>query len=265
MTTLIVSSSIFLVFFFNSFVFSQVLVPKDFAPREVIRFLTTDDFPPFNSRDKKNELVGFNIDFAWAICVDLSLACDIKSTRWNNLLFELKAGNADVVIAAHRLTPDFSNEFSFSKRYFYTPARFAVRQDKLDLITTPTGLHGLKVAVTANSAYSAYLFDFFQNSVVLQYSTPELARKELQVGNVDALFDDGISLAFWVNGNASKACCVLSDGPYFEPRYFGDGIVMILRRKNKRLRRLIDKSVSSLQANGVALQIIKKFFPIKIY
>ncbi len=239
--------------------------PGDTAQREVIRFLTTDDFPPFNARDEDNILSGFNIDLARAICEDLSIACDIKAIPWDDLLRELRAGNADIVIAAHRPTPDIAREFSFSRRYFYTPARFAVRRGAPDFATTPTGLDGRRIAVTRGSAYAAYLTAFFHNTSIIQFATPELARQALQTDRVDAVFDDGIGLVFWVNGTASRACCVLRGGPYFEPRYFGDGIAMILRQKDRQLRQMINASIRRLQANGRMLEIVEKLFPIKVY
>ena len=44
-----------------------------------IRFLTTADFPPFNFRDDKGELVGFNVDLARALCADLGITCTVQA------------------------------------------------------------------------------------------------------------------------------------------------------------------------------------------
>ena len=237
----------------------------DPVQREVIRFLTTDDFPPFNSRDEEKTLNGFNIDLARAICADLSMSCDIKAIPWDDLLPELRANNADVVIAAHRLTFELAREFNFSRRYFYTPARFAVRRTAPDFATTPTGLDGRRVGVTRGSAYEAYLIAFFHNTTIVQFDSPELVRQALMSGRIDAIFDDGIGLVFWVNGTASRTCCVLRGGPYFEPLYFGDGIAMVLRRDDRQMRRLINQSIGRLQANGRMREIVEKFFPIRVY
>ena len=40
-----------------------------------IRFLTTDDFPPFHFALPDGTLAGFDIDLARAVCSDLKLAC----------------------------------------------------------------------------------------------------------------------------------------------------------------------------------------------
>jgi len=238
---------------------------NDPTQRTIIRFLTTDDFPPFNGKDEEDTLTGFNIDLARSICQDQFTECDIKVLPWDRLLPVLKAGNADAVIAAHRVTAKIARDFSFSRRYFYTPARFAVRRNAPPFATTPTGLGGRSVAVVRGSAHAAYLAAFFRNANVTHFDTVELAREAVMNGHIDAVFDDGIGLVFWANGGSSKACCVLRGGPYFEPRYFGDGIAIILRKGDRRLQRMLNESIKRLQDNGKFREIVEKFFPIKIY
>ena len=43
-----------------------------------IRFLTTDDFPPFAFRDRRGILIGFDVDLAQAICAVLKVQCAIQ-------------------------------------------------------------------------------------------------------------------------------------------------------------------------------------------
>ena len=60
--------------------------PAEAAPtrRVVIRFLTDSDFPPFNFYDEDGVLVGFNVDLARAICLELGTSCDIKARPWED-------------------------------------------------------------------------------------------------------------------------------------------------------------------------------------
>lgn len=239
--------------------------PSDPAQRVIIRFVTTDDFPPFNARDEDNTLTGLNVDLARAICQDLSITCDIKALAWDGLLPALKNDAADVVIAAHRMTANLARDVAFTDRYFYTPARFAVRRDAPDFATTPSGLDGRRVAAVKGSPHEAYLTAFFRNTALVQFDSPELAREALQTGKVDALFDDGIGLVFWVNGTLSKACCVLRGGPYFEPRYFGDGLAMLVRQNDDQMRLMLNQSLGRLQTGGRFREIVEKYFPIRVY
>ena len=102
--------------------------PATADPRRfVIRFLTEGEFPPFNYYDDEGVLSGFNVDLARALCLEANAACDIKVRPWEELLVALRRGDADAVIAAHRVTAGGLAEVEFSDRYFYTPGRVAGR------------------------------------------------------------------------------------------------------------------------------------------
>src|SRR5476651_1225406 len=60
---------------------AAVVIPDFWDPRrrverpppgtvQALRFITTDDFPPFNFLDADGHLTGFNVDLARAICTE---------------------------------------------------------------------------------------------------------------------------------------------------------------------------------------------------
>ena len=54
--------------------------------------------------------------------------------------------------------------------------------------------------MVAGTAHEAFLKALFTEADVRPFETPEQAREALRKGEVDLLFGDGISLAFWLNG-----------------------------------------------------------------
>lgn len=236
-------------------------------PRErvLIRFLTTNDFPPFNSNDEDGILTGLNVDLARALCLTLNVTCDIRARPWDELLPALLRGEADAVIAAHRVTAEALRKVAFTERYFHTPARFATRRQAPKYAATPEGLDGRTVAVVSGSPHEAYMAAFFRNTRLKRYETPELARQAVLVGEVDAIFDDGIGLAFWVNGTASKGCCAMRGGPYFEPRYFGDGIAIAVPKRDDQLRQMLNDGLAKVRQSGRLLELVDRYFPIRVY
>ncbi|MFY0614564.1 MAG: transporter substrate-binding domain-containing protein [Hyphomicrobiaceae bacterium] len=233
--------------------------------RAVIRFLTANDYPPFNSLDEDGVLTGLNVDLARAICLDLGTTCDIQPRSWSLLLTELAAGKADAVIAAHRITAKSLKLAEFSERYFFTPARFAVHRDQPTVEATPSGLDGIEAGVVANSPHEAYLTRFFRNTRIKRFKTPELARAALQSKQVGAIFGDGIGLAFWANGSLSRNCCRLLDGAYFEAAYFGDGLAIAVSRKDRALRGQLNEALRRIKSSGRFSELVERYFPIKVY
>lgn len=238
---------------------------RDQPRRVAIRFLTDSDFPPFNYFDEDNVLTGFNVDVARAICLELDAACDIQVRPWAALLPALAKGEAEAVIASHSATPNTLKVADFTDRYYFTPARFAGKRGTAKLDATPEGLEGKKIAVAKGTAHEAYLRAFFRDSPIRVFETVELARDALVAGAADLLFDDGISLAFWLNGTASKACCEFKGGPFAEPKYFGDGIGIAVRRDDAQLKTMINSALKRMRESGRYEELLLRYFPLRVF
>jgi polar amino acid transport system substrate-binding protein len=244
----------------------NVRAPSDVPPRRVVvRFLTDNDFPPFNFYDEDGVLVGFNVDLARALCLELNTSCDIKARPWDELFSGLKNGEADAVIAAHKVTAEALNEVAFTERYFHTPGRFAGRKESPQAEMTPSGLDGKRIAVARGTAHEAFLKAFFRDSPLALYENADLAREALAAGKADFLFDDGISLAFWLNGTLSRQCCEMRGGPFLEPKFFGDGIAIAVPKNDPEIRLLLNKALERVRASGRFEELVQRYFPVRIY
>jgi len=240
--------------------------PAEPAPRRVvIRFLTDSDFPPFNFYDEDGVLVGFNVDLARAICLELNTSCDIKTRTWEDLFAGLRTGEADAVIAAHKVTAAALNEVAFTERYFHTPGRFAARKESAPADMTPSGLNGNRIAVARGTAHEAFLKAFFRDSPLSIYENADLAREALAAGKADFLFDDGISLAFWLNGTLSRQCCEMRGGPFLEPKFFGDGLAIAVPKNDSQIRLLLNKALERVRSSGRFEELVQRYFPVRIY
>jgi len=239
--------------------------PQQIPRRVAIRFLTDSDYPPFNYYDEDNALTGFNVDIARAVCLELAAACDIQARPWGELFTALRRGEADAVIASHAVSASALKMVDFTDRYYHTPARFAGKRNTGRLDATPEGLEGKKIAVTKGTAHEAYLRTFFRDSPIRVFDTSELARDALISGAADLLFDDGISLAFWLNGTASKACCEFKGGPFGEPKYFGDGVAIAVNREDPQLKSLINAALKRMRESGLYEELVLRYLPLRAF
>jgi len=233
--------------------------------RFVIRFLTEGEFPPFNYYDDEGVLSGFNVDLARAICLEVGAACDIKVRPWEELLIGLRRGDADAVIAAHTVTAASLAEVDFSDRYFYTPGRFASRMGAELADISPYGLDGVSIGVAKGTVHEAFVKAFFRDSRITLFENPELAREALQQGKVDVLFDDAISLAFWLNGSLSRQCCEFKGEAFLEPKYFGDGLAVAVPRNDPQIKSLINGALKRVRQSGRFQELVERYFPVRIY
>ena len=234
----------------------------DLSRLTVIRFLTETDYPPFNFTGPDGNPAGFNVDLARAICDEIKVTCTIQMRRFDTLLDALTSNKGDAIIASMAVTPAMRARVDFSDPYYRAPARFVSRKDAVMPEIRPEYLEGKKIGAVAGSAHEAYLKAMFTDAEIKSYPDSETMRAALRRGEVDFIFGDGISLAFWINGTDSADCCAFSGGPFVESRYFGEGIGIAVRRGNDVLRQAFNWAQFGLWEKGRYTDLWLRYFPI---
>src|SRR5207253_2695926 len=70
-----------------------------------IRFLTENDYPPFNFPGPDGSPAGFNVDLARMICEALKVTCTIQARRFDTLIAALGDNHGDAIIASLSPSP----------------------------------------------------------------------------------------------------------------------------------------------------------------
>jgi polar amino acid transport system substrate-binding protein len=234
----------------------------DLSRISVIRFLTETDYPPFNYAGPDGNPQGFNIDLARMLCEELKLACTIQMRRFETLIPALNGNQGDAAIASITATVDMRTKVDFTDPYYRTPARFVAKRDSAIEDPLPERLEGKKVAVVAGTAHEAYLKALFTEAEIRAYPTDEAARLALRGGEVDLLFGDAITLAFWLNGTDSENCCAFRGGPYVDSRYFGEGVGIIVKKGNDAMRLALNWALFRVWEQGRFTDLWLRYFPV---
>jgi polar amino acid transport system substrate-binding protein len=234
----------------------------DLSRLTVIRFLTETDYPPFNFTGPDGNPAGFNVDLARAICDEIKVTCTIQMRRFDTLLDALTSNKGDAIIASMAVTPQMRTRVDFSDPYYRAPARFVSRKDAVLSDVRPEYLEGKKIGAVAGSAHEAYLKAMFTDAEIKSYPDSDALRAALRRGDVDFIFGDGISLAFWVNGTDSGDCCAFSGGPFVESRYFGEGIGIAVRKGNDLLRQALNWALFRVWEKGRYTDLWLRYFSI---
>jgi polar amino acid transport system substrate-binding protein len=252
----------------------DVTVPNFWDPRArierpskdaigAIRFLTTDDFPPFAFRDRRDVLVGFDIDLANAICDVLKVQCAIQVRPFASLINGLRNDTGNAVIAGLDLEKAPAADLIASQAYLKIPARFVVRKDER-FNPGPPAPEGF-VGVVCGSAHAAYLERFFPGMHVACFMRQGVPLEQLKEGVVDAVFGDALSLSFWLNGPQPGDCCMFSGGAYLDDRYFGAGLAVVMRAEDRPLKFAIDYALREIYRAGTYEELYLRYFPISLF
>ena len=234
----------------------------DLSRITVIRFLTETDYPPFNFTGPDGNPAGFNVDLARMICDEIKVTCTVQMRRFETLLDAISSNRGDAIIASLAVTPQLRARLDFSDPYYRVPARFVSRRDSVMREVRPESLEGRKVGVIAGTSHEAYLKAMFTDAEIRSYANDDALRQALRRGEVDFIFGDAISLAFWINGTDSAECCAFSGGPFVESRYFGEGIGIAVRKGNDLLRQALNWALFRVWEKGRYTDLWLRYFSV---
>lgn len=234
----------------------------DLSRLTVIRFLTETDYPPFNYTGADGNPAGFNVDLARALCEEIKVTCTVQMRRFETLVDALTSNKGDAIIASMAVSPQLRARVDFTDPYYRVPARFVSRKDAVMPEIRPEYLEGKKVGVITGSAHEAYLKAMFTDAELHGYPNDDALRSALRKGEVDFIFGDAISLAFWINGTDSGDCCAFSGGPFVESRFFGEGIGIAVRKGNDVLRQALNWALFRVWEKGNYTDLWLRYFSV---
>ena len=168
----------------------------------------------------------------------------------------------DVRTQVQQATGAMRTNVDFTDSYYRTPARFVAKRDSAIEDPLPERLEGKKVAVAAGTAHEAYLKALFTEAEVRPYPSADAARLALRRGDVDLLFGDAITLAFWLNGTDSENCCAFRGGPYIDGRYFGEGVGIAVKKGNDTMRLALNWALFRVWEQGRFTDLWLRYFPV---
>jgi polar amino acid transport system substrate-binding protein len=234
----------------------------DLSKVQTIRFLTDLDYPPFDYAGTDGNPAGFNVDLARLLCDEIKATCTIQARRFDTLLDALDDNRGDAVIASIAPNAETRKHADFTDPYYRTPARFVARADSPIGDVLPELVEGKKIAVVAGTAHEAFLKEMFTGAELKPYPNADAARAALRNKDVDLLFGDGISLAFWLNGTDSGGCCAFRGGAFTESKFFGEGVGIAVKRGNDLLRQALNWALFRQWETGKFTDLWLRYFPI---
>ena len=123
---------------------------------ETIRFATEASYPPFESIDANNQIVGFDVDLAQALCKEIDATCTFSNQAFDSLIPSLKFRRVEAVMAGMDITPEREKQVLFTTPYYDNSALFVGQQGKY---TSVDQLKGKKVGVQNGTTHQKFIMD----------------------------------------------------------------------------------------------------------
>ena len=236
--------------------------PDDSLLERGLRFVTTDDFAPFNSRDPNGAPEGYHIELSRALCEELATACTMKFAPFADIPDMIANGQVDVALAGISNHPSLQDRLGFSDIYLQRPARFVKLDGQYQRIDAKA-LAGKPVAVLGGSAHEAYLKTYFDDITRVPVTDLDAARQLLSDKKVIAIFADAFQLLPLLSEINSPF--VFAGKPYFDARFFGDGMAIAYNRQDWAVRNLLNYGLLQLSQKGRMAELYARHFALDVY
>ncbi|PWW44975.1 MULTISPECIES: amino acid ABC transporter substrate-binding protein [Paenibacillus] len=212
-----------------------------------------DKFAPMGFRDDKNEIVGFDIDYARAAGEKMGKEITFQPIDWSSKESELNSGRIDLIWNGYTITDERKDKVLFTKPYLENSQVAVTLADSP--ITKLDELDGKNVGLQAlSSAADALAASPLKDKVnASEFPDNVLALTDLKTKRLDAVIIDEVVARYYMS--KEEGTFKLLDES-LAPEQYGIGV----KKGNEELLNQLQKALDELNADGTAAEISTKWF-----
>ncbi|MGN0916059.1 MAG: basic amino acid ABC transporter substrate-binding protein [Succinivibrio sp.] len=219
-----------------------------------LRVGTETSFPPFEYKDERGNLVGFDIDLMNAIARISNLDIEYVELPFNDLVTALSSNRVDIVIAAMSITESRSRFVDFSTPYFISGLSLLIRKNDVEKYVTIDDLNTSRICAQTGTTGSKYMKSI--SGLTRIYDKTNELYKALVDGRCDAILNDRPINQYKMFINPSVYSEIKE---YYNNEYYA----IAVNRNNLELLGTINKALVDLKKNGSYRKLYMKWFQLE--
>ncbi|MET1279213.1 arginine ABC transporter substrate-binding protein [Vibrio navarrensis] len=230
------------------------LVSANVAAQQEIKFAMEATYAPFEYMDENNQIQGFDVDLANALCKQMQAKCSFHNQAFDSLIPALKFKRYDAAISAMDITEARLEQVSFTDAYYDNSAAFVSIAGK---VADQGALKGKRVGVQNGSTHQSYLLEQMIGVTAVPYASYQDAFIDMKNGRIDSVFGDTAVVAEWFKKENNLAYV----GEYVtNAQYFGNGFGIAVNKDNQKLVADLNAALKAVKANGEYQTIFNQYF-----
>ena len=212
-------------------------------------------FEPMNYMDNNGEFVGFETEFATAVCEKLGVEPEFVEINWDSKVMELESKNIDCIWNGMTITPELEEALTISDPYIKNYQVVVIRADNADTYTTTADLVGKTVEAEAGSAGETAISEDENLSQATYVSVTKQtdALLEVKTGAADAAVMDFV-LANAMVGQGDYADLAVIPDLQLSVEEYGIGF-----RKDSTAAEKVNAAIQALIDDGTLNTLAEKY------
>lgn len=213
-------------------------------------------YEPMNYTDDNGEFVGFDTEYAKAVCAKLGVEPEFVEINWDTKEVELKAKNIDCVWNGFTITEERKQNIEFTSPYISNKQVVVIKADNKDKYTDTASLAEANLVAEIESAGEGAIKDDENlakaNYIAVAKQTDGLL--EVKSGTADAVVLDYTLASAMVGEGTDYADLMIIDGLDLAVEEYGIGF-----RKGSDIAAKVNEITAELIADGTMDEIAAKY------
>ncbi len=213
-------------------------------------------FDPMNYYDDSGKLVGFDTEFAEALCQKLGLTPEFVEINWDTKEIELAAKSIDCIWNGLTVTEERKENMAFSQSYIKNKQCVVVKADKLSDYSDTASLSGATLVAEISSAGESAIAEdeSLSKGNYVAVAKQSDALLEVKAGTADAAVLDYVMAKAMVGPDTDYADLAIIDGIELAVEEYAIGF-----RVGSSFVKQADDVIDALIADGTLQTIAEKY------
>lgn len=213
-------------------------------------------FDPMNYYDENNVLIGFDTEYAQAVCQKLGLTPQFVEINWDTKEVELAAKSIDCIWNGLTITEERKENMQFSAPYIKNKQCIVIKKDNAGTFVDTASFEGkVLVAEVSSAGEEAILSDEnLSKATYIPVAKQADTLLEVKAGTADGAAIDYVMAKSMVGEGTDYADLMIVDGVELAVEEYGIGF-----RFGSSFAAKVDEATKELVADGTLAAIAEKY------
>lgn len=214
------------------------------------------EYAPMNYYDDAGKLIGFDTEFAEAVCAKLGVTPEFVVINWDTKEMELEAKNIDCIWNGFTITEERKEALEFTDPYVKNMQVVVIKADNAATYVDTASLSGANLVAEMGSTGESSIADDENLSQASYVGVSKMADALLEVkaGTADAAIIDYVMAKAMVGEGTDYADLMIMDGVELAYEEYGVGF-----RKGSDAAAAVNEATAALIAEGSLPEIAAKY------
>lgn len=209
-------------------------------------------YEPMNYTDESGKLVGFDTEFAEAVCEKLGVTPKFVEIDWDNKFLELESKSIDCIWNGMTITDEVKKNTNVTEPYVKNAQVVVMKKENAEKYTDAASMKELKFAAEAGSAGEAAIAEEGLNSSYVAVAAQSDALLEVMSGSVDAcVIDNTMANAMTGEGTSYAGLTAVTE---LTSEEYGIGF-----RKDSDLTNKVNEIMAELKKDGTLEKLAQTY------